>query len=178
MLTSAVICLVVAIADGDTLTARCETKDVQAAVFAPAQSSSMSPAILASRERVMRDDAPYRQIRVRLAGIDAPEKRQDYGQQARQTLSDLCFKQMAIITPHSQDRYGRLIADVQCKQQDAGSYMVRQGLAMVYERYTNTEQRKRLLPLQEAARRERLGQWRMLEQGQEPVAPWQWRRKR
>ena len=139
-----VICLIVAIADGDTMTARCG------------------------------EPGAYNQVKIRLAGIDAPEKKQDYGDRARQALAGLCFQQQARITARAKDRYGRTVADVQCQGKDAGAFMVRGGWAMVYTQYAS--QHQHLLPLQDAARRERAGQWQMLREGREPVPPWQWRK--
>ena len=142
---SIVFCLVVGITDGDTLTARCG------------------------------EPGQYQQEKIRLAGIDAPERKQPYGNKARQALSALCHEQAARITMRSKDRYGRTIADVQCQGEDASAFMVRGGWAMVYTQYAS--QHQHLLPLQQAARRERAGQWQLLRQGIEPVPPWEWRKK-
>lgn len=117
----------------------------------------------------------YQQVKIRLAAIDAPEKRQPYGQQARQALAGLCFQQQAQITPRSTDRYKRTVADVRCQGQDAGAWMVRHGWAMVYRQYA--QQHGHLYALEETAIHERLGQWQALNHGQEPVPPWQWRQR-
>lgn len=99
------LCLVVAISDGDTLTARCGTQGA------------------------------YEQLKVRISAIDAPEKGQPFGQAARQHLAKLCFQQQAAITPKTKDRYGRTVADVQCQGQDVATEQVRVGLAWYYVRY-------------------------------------------
>ena len=143
---ASLLCLIVAISDGDTLTARCG------------------------------EPGEYQQVKIRLAAIDAPEKRQPYGQQARQALAGLCFQQQAQITPRSTDRYQRTVSDVHCQGKDAGAWMVRGGWAMVYDRYANGY--SHLYPLQDAAKAERAGQWRLLVEGQEPVPPWQWSKER
>ena len=65
MLAAALVCLVVGISDGDTLTARCPTGDVA---------------------------HPYSQDKVRLAEIDAPESSQPYGRRAKEYLSALCYQ--------------------------------------------------------------------------------------
>ena len=142
---TSLLCLIVAISDGDTLTARCG------------------------------ESGEYQQVKVRIAAIDAPEKRQPYGQQARQALAGLCFQQQAQITPRSTDRYQRTVADVHCQDKDAGAWMVRNGWAMVYRQYA--QQHGHLYALEEAAIHERLGQWQALNHGQEPVPPWQWRQR-
>lgn len=96
------LCLVIAIHDGDTLSIRCGT---------PGQ---------------------YRVDRVRLAAIDAPEHSQPFGQRARQNLARLCFRQQARITPVDRDRYGRTVAHVHCQGENAARAQVQAGLAWVY----------------------------------------------
>jgi len=136
---SALLCLVVAISDGDTLTARCG------------------------------EPGAYEQVKVRIAAIDAPEKRQPFGQRSRQHLAELCFQQQATITPRSMDRYGRTVAEVGCRGQDAGTEQVRAGLAWVYTKYAVG--RTDLEKLQATAKAEGHGLW-----SQEAVAPWEFRR--
>lgn len=86
MPASAVLfCLVVAIADGDTLTARCG------------------------------EPGAYEQVTVRIGGIDAPEKAQPFGQRSRQALAGLCHRDTATIRSTTLDKYGRTVADVQCQ---------------------------------------------------------------
>lgn len=57
-------------------------------------------------------DSAKRQHAVRLAGIDAPEKKQAYGQRARQSLSDMLFQKVVTIDTHKNDKYGREIGKV------------------------------------------------------------------
>lgn len=138
----AAICLVVGISDGDTLTARCG------------------------------EPGAYQQVRVRISAIDAPEKGQPYGQRARQALAELCFQQQAAIAVRTRDRYGRVVADVQCQGKDVGQFMVTEGWAWVYDRYARGY--SHLYIHQDAARAARRGLW----QDPEPVPPWEWRAKK
>lgn len=128
-LSVALVCLVVGIADGDTLTARCPTGDA---------------------------DHPYGQVKVRLAEIDAPEKGQPFGQRSKQQLSDLCFNVEASIRETARDRYGRTVARVQCRGLDANLEMVKAGMAWAYTRY-QTDPAFPKAELQ--ARAARLGLW-------------------
>lgn len=105
MPSAALLCLVVAIADGDTLTARCGQLDA------------------------------YHQVKIRLAEIDAPEKGQPFGRKSRQRLAELCFHTHATIKSAGKDRYGRTIARVECEGKDAGLTMVQDGLAWAYTKY-------------------------------------------
>lgn len=99
------VCLVVAISDGDTLTARCGAS------------------------------GGYQQVKVRVAAIDAPESRQAFGQKSRQHLAQLCFRQRAALQVRDHDSYGRTVADVRCAGADVASAQVRAGLAWVYTPY-------------------------------------------
>jgi len=99
------ICMVIGIADGDTLAARCE--------------------VPSGREV----------IQVRVAEIDAPEKGQAFGNRSRQHLVELCFKKPATVRPQTTDRYGRTVARVECGGIDASADQVRAGMAWVFDRY-------------------------------------------
>jgi micrococcal nuclease len=138
--TALLACFVIGIADGDTLTARCDTADVRAT-----------------------------NIVVRLAGIDAPEKRQAFGQRSRQNLAALCFKKQAKVHVVTTDRYGRKVGHVVCDQVDANAEQVRAGMAWAYTRYLVDESTARL---ERQARERRVGLWA----DPAPVAPWDWRR--
>ena len=105
MTIAALLCLVIAVSDGDTLTARC------GAAHAPLQ------------------------LKVRIAAIDAPESRQAFGPQARKNLVQLCLRQRARIQVLEKDRYGRNVANVRCGDTDVASAQVRAGLAWVYTPY-------------------------------------------
>lgn len=133
------VCLVIAITDGDTLTARCG------------------------------EPGAYEQVTVRISAIDAPEKRQAFGQVSRQHLAKLCFEQVATITPRTHDRYGRTVGDVECQGQDVATEQVRSGMAWFYVKYGKGYEHLR--GLETEAREARRGLW-----AQEAVAPWEWRR--
>lgn len=105
-LTAAVLlCLVVAITDGDTLKARCG------------------------------EPGSHKRISVRISAIDAPEKSQPFGQVSRQHLAALCFQQWATITPRTTDRYHRTVGDVTCQGQDVATEQVHAGMAWFYVKY-------------------------------------------
>lgn len=105
MLAPALLCLVVAVTDGDTIKARCG------------------------------EPGAYEQITVRISAIDAPESRQAFGQRSKQHLSDLCFQERAAITPRTTDKYGRTVGDVECQGKDVATEQVRAGMAWFYVKY-------------------------------------------
>lgn len=109
------------------------------------------------------------QFRVRLAEIDAPEKAQAFGRQAKQSLSNLCFGKSARVENKGHDRYGRTIGRVWCAGVDISAEQVQRGMAWVYDRYATD---KHLYALQQNAQSSKRGLWA----DPEPVRPWEWRR--
>lgn len=109
------------------------------------------------------------QVRIRIAEIDAPEKKQPFGTRSKQSLSDLCFGKQAEVFPEKTDRWGRTIARVKCDGQDASVHQVQTGMAWVFDRYVTD---RRLYLLQDMARAGRRGLWSDVG----PVPPWEWRR--
>lgn len=110
-----------------------------------------------------------RQVKVRLAEIDAPEKKQPFGTRSRQALGDLCFRKPAEIKTQTIDRYGRTVARVKCAGRDANADQVRTGMAWVYDRYVTD---RSLYAVQAEAKAARRGLWA----DAAPVPPWDWRR--
>ena len=107
-------------------------------------------------------------VRVRLSQIDAPEKRQPFGQRSKQSLSDLCFGQDALIEDKGYDRYGRIVGRVSCASVDASIEQVRRGMAWIFDRYATD---RSLYAIQEEARVARRGLWN----DAAPVPPWEYR---
>lgn len=109
------------------------------------------------------------QIKIRLSAIDAPESGQAFGSKSKEALSNLCFGKQATINPKATDRYGRTVADVHCSGQDVGEYMVRSGMAWVYDQYAKGYDG--LYPLQTEAKAAHRGLWADLS----PTRPSEWR---
>ena len=114
-----------------------------------------------------------RQIRIRLAEIDTPERRQPYGDRARQALSDLAFGKAARVGVVDIDRYGRTVGRVHVDGRDVNAELVRLGAAWVYRQYSHDPQ---MLVLEDAARAARRGLWALPEA--ERMPPWEWRAAR
>lgn len=111
------------------------------------------------------------EFKVRLWGIDAPELGQSFGKNAKAGLSSLAFGKRVKFDPEKTDRYGRVVSKVTLpNSQDAGSEMIRQGLAWWYVAYAKKE--KPYMELEEKARSARVGLW----SEKAPVAPWTWRK--
>lgn len=108
-------------------------------------------------------------VKLRLANIDAPEKKQPFGQRSRESLSSICWGKDATFEKQSTDRYGRAVAVVWCDGVEANRRQVVQGMAWVYRKYNKNHS---LLVLEQAARLNRIGLWA----DKEPVPPWEWRK--
>ena len=115
-----------------------------------------------------------REIEVRVFGIDAPERRQPWSRRSREALRRLIEGGAVTLDVRDIDAYGRTVAVVRRQPDglDAGSEMVRLGLAWVYRRYTDDA---RLISLEEEARAAGLGLWS--EPASRRVPPWDWRRQ-
>jgi len=129
-------------------------------------------------------DAERQQHKVRLGGIDAPEKAQPFGRRARESLARLVFAREADIEWQKRDRYGRILGKVMISPQDctscprtldAGLSQVEGGLAWWYVRYAQDQapqDRERYSHAEISARELAVGLWR----DPVPTPPWEWRR--
>jgi endonuclease YncB( thermonuclease family) len=128
--------------------------------------------------------------RIRLAGIDAPEKDQPYGDISTQSLVELVSSKTVTIEYGKRDRYERIVGKVlvdppgevfcmaiDCvKKIDAGLEQIKAGLAWHYKHYQMEQSEEDRGLYSEAAleaRRKPIGLWK----DDEPMAPWVWRRK-
>lgn len=101
-------------------------------------------------------DVQNRQHRIRLAGIDAPESRQAYGQVSKQSLADMIFQKQVRIDMTGTDRYGRKIGIIYLGQRDINREQVARGMAWSYSRYPQKDYAK----AETKARSQRIGLWR------------------
>lgn len=111
----------------------------------------------------------HHEVVIRLDQIDAPEKRQPFGQRSRQSLAELTFRKAARVVTHGQDRYGRAIGTVFINGLDINAEQVRRGMAWVYLRYARDPA---LSGLEQEARQARRGLW----VDPSPLPPWDWRK--
>ncbi len=116
-----------------------------------------------------------RQMKLRLAGIDAPEKGMPYGDLARKWLINLLNSGVVTVRTTKTDRYGRTVATVFSQGNDVNLALIKKGLAWHYKRYA----REQTLGDVEAyarseseAREKRVGLW----QDESPVPPWLYRK--
>jgi endonuclease YncB( thermonuclease family) len=105
-------------------------------------------------------DADNVQHKIRLAGIDAPEKRQAFGNVSRQHLADQVFQKDATIDYSKTDRYGRLVGTVLVAGEDMNIRQIEAGLAWHFKKYEAeqpAEERERYTAAEAEAREARRG---------------------
>jgi len=73
--------------------------------------------------------------RIRLYGIDCPEKRQPFGKKAKQFTSELVFGKVVEVEPIATDRYGRTVAFVRVENVSVNEELIKGGFAWVYRKY-------------------------------------------
>ena len=111
------------------------------------------------------------QHRVRLDGIDCPELKQAYGQQAKQYTSILVFGKKVRVLYTDKDRYGRILGTVfTMGGANLNHELVRAGLAWHYTQFSSS---KKLAALERAARKAGRGLWK----DRDPIPPWQFRKR-
>jgi len=123
-------------------------------------------------------DAAMTTHKVRLMGIDAPEKSQPFGTRSKQSLSSLVFGKQVVVEFYKKDRYGRLIAKIATpKAPDVNLEQVKLGMAWHYKDYQKEQSpidREAYANAEEEARAYRRGLW----SDPDPVAPWAFRKDR
>lgn len=122
-------------------------------------------------------DATNQSHKIRLAGIDSPEKKQDFGQRAKTNLSTLAFGKSASADCRKRDRYQRQICVVSVAGKDVGLAQIRAGLAWWYKQYAREQTAQERMTYEQAevaARARRLGLWA----DKDPMPPWDWRHRK
>ena len=119
-------------------------------------------------------DATKTQHKIRLSGIDAPEKEQPFGQRSKGNLSRLVFGKQVEVDTEKIDRYGRNVGKIRVGGVDANLEQISAGLAWHYKKYEreqSAEDRGVYARAETAARAARAGLWRDATQ----TALWDWR---
>jgi endonuclease YncB( thermonuclease family) len=109
-----------------------------------------------------------RQIKVRLAEIDAPEKRQPFGERSKQSLSELVFGKWVKVSQQDLDRYGRVVGRVHTGGLDVNAEQIKRGMAWIYRQYNRD---RSLLAVEQEAKSAKRGLWT----DPNPIAPWEYR---
>lgn len=119
-------------------------------------------------------DSTNTQHKIRLSGIDAPEKKQAYGQRSKESLSALVFDKPVTVETNKRDRYGREVGKVLVNGMDANLEQVTRGFAWHYKAYEREQpenDRKLYAFAESEAKAARRGLWA----DANPVQPWDFR---
>jgi micrococcal nuclease len=120
---------------------------------------------------VLHEKQPYK---IRLYGIDCPEKRQPFGKKAKQFTSELVFGKYVEVEPVATDRYGRTVAFVRIENTTVNEELIKKGLAWIYSRYCKLPLCAEWQSLEVEARIGKRGLWG----DSNRIPPWEFRRQK
>jgi endonuclease YncB( thermonuclease family) len=113
-------------------------------------------------------DAAKKSYTVRLAGIDAPERKQPFWKESARSLARLCLRKTAQVESSERDAGKRYVGKVTCAGKDANAEQLRRGMAWASPK--STQPTSGLYELETYARLRRIGLWK----DDNAVAPWEW----
>ena len=122
-------------------------------------------------------DSANAQHKIRLTGIDAPERKQAFGTKSKEHLSDSVAGETVVVDYSKRDRYERILGKVLLNDQDMNLEQVRAGLAWHYKKYQKDQEpadRELYSDAEVEAREARRGLWH----DPEPVSPWEYRKSK
>ncbi len=120
-------------------------------------------------------DANNTQHKIRLQGIDAPEKAQAFGQKSKQSLHQLVHSKQVTIEYQKKDKYGRTVGKVVHNGNDVCLEQIKLGMAWHYKQYESEqskEDREIYAQAELSARANAIGLWK----DKQPSPPWEFRK--
>ncbi len=121
-------------------------------------------------------DAQKVQHKIRLQGIDAPEKAQSFGQKSKQSLHEMAHGKQVTVEYQKKDKYGRTVGTVFVNNIDVCLEQIKRGMAWHYKQYANEqskEDREIYAKAEAVAQTQAVGLWK----DKTPVPPWEFRRQ-
>lgn len=109
-------------------------------------------------------------IRIRLSGIDAPEKKQPFGQRSKKSLGELVSYKNVKIVESGKEHYGRVLGVIFLGDLNINQEQVRRGMAWAY-RYRGQPIDQSMVSLETEAKIALRGLWSV----PNPIEPWEWR---
>jgi len=122
-------------------------------------------------------DATNTQHKIRLQGIDAPEKAQAFGQKSKQSLHRLVHSKQVTIEFQKKDKYGRTVGKVVLNGLDVCLEQIKLGMAWHYKQYESEQtkdDREIYMKTELIARNQSIGLWRH----KSPIPPWEFRKSK
>jgi len=114
--------------------------------------------------------------KIRLQGIDAPEKKQAFGEKSKQSLQDLVHRKQVRIEYDKEDKYGRIVGKVTVDDVDVCLQQLVLGMAWHYKKYQNEQSvsdRALYSETELKSKSLKLGLW----SDDTPMPPWEFRKK-
>lgn len=118
--------------------------------------------------------ANHQQYKIRLVGIDAPEKSQGFGDRSKQSLASLVFNKNVTVEWSKLDRYGRTVGKIMVNGIDANLEQIKTGMAWWYRAYAKEQSladRAKYEQAETIAKQQQIGLWR----DRNPMPPWDFR---
>jgi endonuclease YncB( thermonuclease family) len=122
-------------------------------------------------------DASRAQHKIRLEGIDAPEKRQPFGEVSKQNLARLIFGKAVKVHYEKRDRYDRIVGKVLVDGSDACLRQIQDGMAWHFKRYQNEQSPADRLAYERAEQQACLAKWGLW-RDPHAMPPWEFRKTR
>lgn len=133
-----------------------------------------TPTPVADGDTVTILDAQKVQHKIRLGGIDAPEKKQAFGQRSKEALSDCAFGKEVTVDWDKTDRYQRKVWKILVPGAECNFRQLKLGMAWHYKKYAKEQPstcRTTFAAAEDVARNAKTGLWSYAA----PVAPWDFR---
>jgi endonuclease YncB( thermonuclease family) len=121
--------------------------------------------------------AEKKQHKIRLLGIDAPEKMQPFGRKSKFSLSDMVYLKEVTVDYETQDHYKRYLGKIIVDGKDANLEQIKAGMAWWYRQYKRSQtpdDQKAYADAEAVARGSKVGLWAE----KQPVPPWEFRREK
>lgn len=131
---------------------------------------------VASGDSITITDASNTEFKVRLSGIDAPEKQQPFGMESKKSLTDLIYAKEVTVSWIKRDYHKRVVGKVLFNKTDINLEQVKRGMAWVFKHFLDdpySQDQSDYVDAQEEAEKRRLGLWSKTD----PIPPWEFRRQ-
>lgn len=111
------------------------------------------------------------QYKIRLNDIDAPEKKQAFGNKSKDNLAKYIAGKTVTVKYQKKDRYKRILGTIYYNNMDINLQQVKYGYAWVYKKYSNNQN---YYKAEKLARDKKVGIWA----DKNPLEPWEFRKKK
>ncbi len=115
-------------------------------------------------------DADNNIHQIRLAHVDCPERKQDFGKRSKIFTANFCFGKEVTVIPTDVDRYGRTVGVVLVGRKELNLAIIEAGMGWHFKKYSKNEAYDKA---EQKAKRKKEGLWSQ----RNPIAPWDYRKR-